>query len=64
MAQLEQITPVGYEVEVQWECEFDHPEVKLHSVVQHSPLNTRDVLYEGRTKAMRLHHKAGEGEIL
>ena len=34
MARIEQITRVGYRVEVQWECEFDktiltrHPELK------------------------------------
>ena len=53
MARLEQITQAGYQVEVQWECDFDrgiladHRELNLHPIVQHSPLNTRDALYEG-----------------
>ena len=40
MARVEQITQAGYQVEVQWECDFDkgiladHPELKLHPVVQ------------------------------
>ena len=36
----------------------------LHPVVQHSPLNTRDALYGGRTEGMRLHHTAGVGETI
>ena len=68
MARIEQITRVGYRVEVQWECEFDetiltrHPELKTHLVVQHTPLNTRDVLYGGQTEAMRLYYKIHEGK--
>ena len=31
--------------------------MKTNPVVLHSPLNTRDALYEGRTEAMRLHYK-------
>ncbi len=42
----------------------DHPELKTHPIVQHSPLNTRDALCGGRTEAMRLHHKAGDGETI
>ena len=70
MARLEQITRAGYQLELQWECDFDkgisadHPELKLFPVVQHSPLNTRDALYEDRTEAMRLHHKARDGETI
>jgi G:T-mismatch repair DNA endonuclease (very short patch repair protein) len=51
MARLEQITNAGYQVEVQWECEFNknnlplHPELKNHPLIQQSPLNTQDVLY-------------------
>ena len=65
MTRLEQITQAGYQVEVQWECDFDkgilsdHPEFKLHPVVQHSPLNNPDAFYGGRTEAMRFHRKAG-----
>ena len=70
MARVDQITGAGYQVEMQWECDFDkgiladHPELKLHAAVQHSPLNTRDSLYGGRTEAMRLHHAAGDGETI
>jgi len=39
-----------------------HPDLKTHPVVLHSPLNTRDALYGGRTEAMRLHYKIREGE--
>ncbi len=55
---------------MQWECDFDrgiladHPELKLHPIVQHSPLNTRDALYGGRTEAMRHYHAAGAGETI
>ena len=52
---------------MQWECDFvqgnfaDHPEMKTHPIVQHSPL---DALYGGRTEAMRLSHKAREGATI
>jgi len=39
-----------------------HPDLKTHPVVLHSPLNTRDALYGGRTEAMRFHYKVREGE--
>jgi len=64
------MTHAGYQVEVEWECHFDseimphHPELKTHPVVQNSPLNTRDALYGGRTEAMRLHYRVGEGESI
>ena len=70
IARLEQITQVGYQVEVQWECDFDkgilaeHPELKLHPAVQHRQLNTREALYGGHTEAMRFHHKAGDRETI
>ena len=70
MDRLEQITQAVYQVKVQWECDFDkgiladHPELKLHPFVQHSPQNTRDALYGGRIEAMWLHHKAGDGETI
>jgi G:T-mismatch repair DNA endonuclease (very short patch repair protein) len=50
MASLAEITQAGYQVEVQWECEFDkvilyaHPELETHPIVLHEPLNTRDAL--------------------
>jgi G:T-mismatch repair DNA endonuclease (very short patch repair protein) len=55
LARIEQITRAGYQVEVNWECEFDegilarHPELKKHPLVQQTPLNTRDALYGGRS---------------
>jgi hypothetical protein len=70
MARLEQKTRAGSQVEVERECNFDseimphHPELKAHPMVQHSPLNTRDALYGGRTEAMRLHYKVGERESI
>jgi hypothetical protein len=51
-----------------WECEFDrnilskHPELRNNPLVQHTPLNTRDALYGGRTEAMSLHKKIEEGQ--
>ena len=42
----------------------DYSELKLHPIVQHSPLNTRDALYGGRNEAMRLHHAAGDGQAI
>jgi hypothetical protein len=70
MARLAKITEAGYQVEVQWECDFNkgilaaHPELKAHPIELHEPLNTRDDLYGGRTEAMRLHYKAAEGETV
>ena len=55
---------------MQWECDFDKgilvdgPDLKLHSVVHHSPLFTLDDLYGGRREAMRLNYKAGDGEYI
>ena len=51
MARLQQLTSVGYTVEVVWECQFDrdilphHPEHLQHPIVQSGRLNTRDALY-------------------
>ena len=70
MARLQQLTSVGYNVEVVWECQFDmdilshHPELKQHPILQHGPLNTRDALYGGRTEVMVLHYKIREGETI
>ena len=47
MARLQQLTGLGYTVEVVWECQFDrdnlphHPELK-HPIVQSGPPKTRD----------------------
>ena len=44
-SRLEEITQAGYQIEDQWECDFDkgvladHPELKTHPIVQHCPLN-------------------------
>ena len=62
MPRLQRITCARYTVEVMWECQFDkdiqprHPELKHHPIVQPAPLNTRDVLYGGRTNAIVLHY--------
>ena len=70
MARLQRITSTGYTVEVVWECQFDkdilphHQELKQHPIVQHTPLNTRDALYGGRTQAMVLHYVIREGEMI
>jgi hypothetical protein len=68
IAGLVKITKAWYHVEVQRECEFDkdilaaNPELEVHPIVLHEPLNTRDALYGGRTEAKRLHYKAAEVE--
>jgi len=69
MSRIEQITRAGYQVKVQWECEFDaskiieqKPELLTHPIVLHSFLNTRDALYGGQTEAMCLHHKIDENK--
>jgi G:T-mismatch repair DNA endonuclease (very short patch repair protein) len=68
LARIEQITLLGYQVEIKWECEFDegildrHRELKTHRLVQQSPLNTRDALYGDRNEAKRLHYIVWEGE--
>ena len=65
MERIEQIARAVYQVEVLWECKFHEKiqsELKTHPLVQHSPLNTRDGLYGGRTEAMTLHYKIREGE--
>ena len=71
MSRLEQTTQAGYQVKIQWECEFDNegilnqkPELLTHPIVEKSPLHTRDALYGGRTEAMRLHYKASENETI
>jgi len=71
MSRLEQITREGYQVKIEWECEFDEsgilrqkPELLNHPIVQHSPLRTRNALYGGRTETMRLHYKANNNETI
>jgi len=64
MWRLQQKMKTVYLVKVQWECEFDDAGRPAHAIIQQSPLCTRDSLYRGRTKAMRLHHKARENETI
>ena len=69
MASLGQINRAGYQVNFQWECEFDDsgietPEMLAHPTVCKNPLCTRDAVCGGRTEAMRLHYKAWEGETI
>jgi len=71
MSRLEQITQAGYQIMIQWECEFDgaglmnqKPELLTHPIVEQSPLHNRDDLYGCRTEAMRLHYKASENETI
>ena len=51
MERLQRTTGARYIVEVVWEYQFDknilprNPELKQHFILQHVPLNTRDVLY-------------------
>jgi len=65
MARLEQIAHTGYQVKVQWKCEFEkRPELLTHHIVSQSPLCTRDTLYGCRTEAMWLHYKVRENETI
>jgi hypothetical protein len=70
ISRLAKISQAGYQVEVQWECEFDKgildplPEWETHSVILHEPLNTRDAMYGCQTEAMWLHYKVAEGETI
>jgi len=62
-SRLEQITHDGYEIKVQWECEFhvaciETNELLAHSAVCHNPLCKQDALYACRTESMRLYYKA------
>ena len=69
MARVEQITRAGYQVRIQWECEFDDagvvnqkPEMLKHPIVEQSPLHILVVLYGVRTEVMRLYYKVSENE--
>ena len=42
----------------------NHPELKTHPIAQHGPLNTRNALYGGRSEALSLYHKIGDGETI
>ena len=69
MERLTRITGAGYTAEVVWECQFDkdilprHSEL-IHPIMQKPSLNTRDVLYGGRTEATVLHYAIREGEMI
>jgi len=67
MARLEQIKRAGYQVKVQWKCEFDDAvlvelksELLAHPIVRQCTQYIRDALYGCRTEAMRLHYKVRE----
>jgi hypothetical protein len=61
LARIELLKRAGYNVKVQWECEFEEvDDLKTHPIVRHAPINTREALYVGRTEAMRLHYKIKE----
>jgi len=64
MSRLEQITRAGYQVNVQWECEFEEKTRPAHASCSETPLRTRDALYGCRTEAMRLHFKVRENESI
>ena len=59
----------GYSVFETWECQWDE-QVRTNQTVQRflaefdlvAPMNPRDAFYGGRTEAISLHAKAGEGE--
>ena len=57
---LERITRVGYQVRVQWECEFDVTLCKkpklLAAVDEHLPFRNRYSLCGGLSQDMRLHY--------
>ena len=51
ISRLEQITQAGYQVKIQWECEFHNagtvnqkPQLLTHSIVEQSSIHTRDAL--------------------
>jgi len=65
MSRLEQITRAVYQVDVQWECEFEEkPEMLTHPTVRHTPLCTCNPRYGGWTEAMLLHYKGRENETM
>ena len=65
-SRIAQITRAGYQVKMLWECEFDaskiveqKPELITHPIVI---LKLEMHCMEGRTEALRLHHKIEENE--
>jgi len=69
MSRLDQITHEGYQVKIEWECEFDESgivrqksELLNYPIVRQSPLRTRDALYGGRTETMCLHYIANDND--
>ena len=69
MAKRDALLRAGFNVKEIWECEWEH-EVKTNASVKRflssfdlvPPLQPRDAFYGGRTGAVSLHAKAGEGE--
>ena len=61
LARIERLKRAGYNVKVQWECEFEGVDDLLtHPIVRHEPMNTREALYGDRNEVMRLHYKIRE----
>ncbi|XP_031346026.1 uncharacterized protein LOC116172836 [Photinus pyralis] len=65
------IRTAGYHLIEMWECEFrtyltNNPETPAllngNNILRHEPLNPRDGFFGGRTNAIKLYHKAEEGE--
>ena len=69
LAKLERLRRAGYQVVVQWECQWQRqiestPSISsfLSSMTSTPPLQPRDAFFGGRTGAVALHHQAGPGE--
>jgi hypothetical protein len=68
MVRLEQITRDGYDVKVQYECEFDDAGIDTRNArptnsVLESPVS-RHVLFGCSDELLHLHYKAREGESI
>ena len=68
-AKLERLRHAGYQVVVEWECQWQRqiestPSISsfLSSLTSTPPLQPRDAFFGGRTGAVALHHQAGPGE--
>ena len=68
-AKLERLRHAGFQVVVQWECQWQRqiestPSLSsfLSSLTSTPPLQPRDAFFGGRTGAVALHHQAGPGE--
>ena len=68
-AKLQRLRHAGYQVVVQWECQWQRqiestPSISsfLSSMTSTPPLQPRDAFFGGRTGAVALHHQAVPGE--